>query len=290
VDHTIRTPDGRELHVTEHGDPDGRVVLVHHGTPSDGSPHRPWVADAEAKGIRLLGYDRPGYGGSTPAPGRRVADAARDAETIADALGVERFATWGISGGGPHALACAALLGDRVPGAASLAGIAPFDAEGLNVFAGMGEDNIVEFGAAMQGREAITPLAEEQATGMREAAPADIAAGIRSLISEADQQALDAGIAEWWSGQMPNVFAHGAGGWIDDDLAFVAPFGFDVRGIDVPVLVVHGHHDRFVPVSHGQWLATRMSGAEAWLSIDDGHLTLIAHRVPAVHDWLLRRF
>ena len=127
---TVATPDGRTLTVYELGDPSGPAVLVHHGTPGDGLPFAPWVQDAVRRGIRLLSYDRPGYGASTAHHGRRIADAAEDAAAIADALGIGRFATWGISGGAPHALACAALLPERVVAAASLAALAPFDAEG----------------------------------------------------------------------------------------------------------------------------------------------------------------
>ena len=140
-------PAGRTLGVYEAGDPGGHPVLVHHGTPAHGALFAPWEDDARGKGIRLVGYDRPGYGASSPDPERSVASAAADAAAIADALGIDRFATWGVSGGGPHALACAALLGERVVAVASLAGIAPFDAPGLNWFAGMGESNLVEFGA-----------------------------------------------------------------------------------------------------------------------------------------------
>src|SRR3954471_22814819 len=142
--HEIATPDGRTLHVHEAGDPGGRAVVTHHGTPSSGGHYTPHAADAAQRGLRLIGYDRPGYGGSTPHRGRTVADAARDVATILDALGVERFATWGQSGGGPHVLACAALLPDRCAAAASLAGVAPYDAQGLDWLAGQGEMNLAE--------------------------------------------------------------------------------------------------------------------------------------------------
>jgi pimeloyl-ACP methyl ester carboxylesterase len=284
---TVQTPDGRELRVREAGDPDGPAVLIHHGTPGDGLPFGPWAQDAAGRGIRLIGYDRPGYGTSTPHPGRRVADAAGDAAAIADALGIGRFATWGISGGGPHALACAALLPDRVVAAASLAAVAPFDAHGLNLFAGMGRDNWVEFGAALQGREALEALLSPQAEQMVGIAPADLAGLFRTLVSPVDQDALDCGLAEHLAAGGARTFAQGAGGWVDDDLAFVEPWGFDVAAVGVPVLVWHGRHDRFVPVAHGEWLAARIPGAEARISDEDGHLTLLTRRVPEVHAWLV---
>ena len=286
----VAGPAGRALHVHEGGDPAGRAVLVHHGTPLSGALYAPWIAHAADHGIRLIGYDRPGYGGSDPHPGRTVADAAADVGAIADALGIDRFATWGISGGAPHALACAALLGERVVAAASLAGVAPFDAAGLNYFGGMGSDNLNELGAAMMGREALEPLLAGGSAGMLAASAADLADEMRSLVSEADQAALADGYAEHWSATMPQVFARGIDGWRDDDLAFVAPFGFDVAQINVPVLVWHGRHDLFVPLSHGEWLAREIPGADVRITSDDGHLTLIHQRIPAVHEWLLERF
>jgi pimeloyl-ACP methyl ester carboxylesterase len=281
----------RTLRVYDEGNPAGPAILQHHGTPLAGGPLGAWVEDAEARGARLICYDRPGYGGSTPAPGRAVADAAEDAVAIMDALGVERFATWGISGGAPHALACAALRPDRVLAAASLAGIVPFDAAGVNFFRGMGTDNHVEFGLAMAGRDHIARFAETEAAELREATAAEIGEAISTLVSEPDRAVLvDGVIGEYWTGTMDSTFAQGAAGWIDDDLAFVKAFGFDPSAIAVPTLVVHGRQDRMVPPSHSEWLARTIPGAEAWISDEDGHLTLLAHRVPAVHEWLLRHF
>src|SRR5207247_7425926 len=119
------SPDGRPLGLTTAGAADGPVVLAQQGTPMTGLLFEPHVRDAEERGIRLVSYDRPGYGGSTAAPDRSVADAAADVRAIADALEVEQLAVWGISGGGPHALACAAILPDRVVAVASLASVAP---------------------------------------------------------------------------------------------------------------------------------------------------------------------
>src|SRR6202046_3829688 len=138
VQRTVQTSDGRTLAVEDSGDPAGRPVLVHNGTPNSRHLYGPNVRDAAERGLRLIGYDRPGYGGSSPQPGRTVADCAADVRAICDALGITRLVTWGISGGGPHLLATAALLPDLVVAAASLASLAPFDAGGLDWFAGMG--------------------------------------------------------------------------------------------------------------------------------------------------------
>ena len=286
----IDGPGGRTLRIYEGGEPGGPLILVHHGTPAGGELFEPWERDARERGAHLVSYDRPGYGGSSPDPDRAIAGAAADAAAIADALGAERFATWGISGGGPHALACAALLGGRVVGAASLGGVGPFDGEGLNPLAGMGQENIVEFGAALMGRDAIEPMAGEQAQEMLAVQPAELVELMETLVSPIDAEYLRGPLGDYWSGIFPAVFAQSATGWVDDDLAFVKPWGFDVADIVVPVLVWHGHHDRFVPISHAEWLYRRIPRCEARLSLDDGHLTLIAERVPAVHEWLLARF
>ena len=286
-DRTITTSDGRDLRIHEAGDLDGYPVVYHHGTPSEGTLLRQWVEDASARGVRLIGYDRAGYGGSAPKPGRSVADIASDITSIADALGVDRFATWGISGGGPHALACAALLADRVSAAASLAAVAPYDADGLDWLAGMGRDNIEEFGAAVEGREALERWMAAHVPGLLAADPAGVAEAMASLLSPVDRAAFTGEIGAAMADSMQTALRNRADGWIDDDLAFVSPWGFDVAEIGVPLLLWQGDHDLFVPPSHGAWLAARIPGVDAHLSPEDGHLTLIANRVPEVHAWLL---
>jgi pimeloyl-ACP methyl ester carboxylesterase len=289
LEREIRGPGGRALLVHEAGDPDGALVVYHHGTPQNGLMLESWEAHAATSRVRLVSYDRPGYGGSAPQPGRAVADAASDVAAIADALDAARLATFGASGGGPHALACAALLGDRVAAAAVLGTIAPFAAEGLNFFAGMGRDNWVEFGAALVGRDTLEPMLAAEVRERMDAPPAAVADGIRTLISAPDQDVLDGGLTQWLHATMVQGTALGPAGWVDDDLAFAEPWGFDLRDIAVPVLVVHGGQDRFVPVSHGEWVAGAIPRVEALIDQADGHLTLIAHRVPAVLDWLRER-
>jgi pimeloyl-ACP methyl ester carboxylesterase len=277
----------RVLTVYEDGPSDGPVILYHHGTPAAGGPLPSWVTDAAARGARFVCYDRPGYGDSTPTPGRTVADAAADSAAIMDALGVARFATWGISGGGPHALACAALLPDRVVAAASLAGVAPFDADGLNYFRGMGAGNLVEFGLTMAGREHIEPFAREEAEQMLGATAEEITELLSTLVSPPDRKVLTGSIGEYMTSILPTTFANGVSGWVDDDFAFLRPFGFELDAITVPTLIVHGRQDRFVPVAHGEWLAGAIPGAEVRIADDEGHLTLMVNRVSDVHDWLL---
>lgn len=287
---TITTPDGRTLGVHEGGDPSGVPVVVHHGTPSSGLLYQPWLDDAAANGIRLIGVDRAGYGDSTRAPGRDVAHVAGDVEALADGLGLERFATWGISGGGPYALACAALCGERLVAAASLAGVAPYDAGGLDWFEGMGAENHEEFGAVLQGEAAAREYLGRARDHLLETTPEQILAAFGDLLGEADRAVLTGAFADWMVQEMRHGLRADANGWLDDDLAFARDWGFDLGTIDRPVLVVQGGDDRFVPAAHGAWLADRIAGAEAWLDPADGHLTLIERRVPEVHAWLRARF
>jgi pimeloyl-ACP methyl ester carboxylesterase len=287
--HTVTTPDGRTLRVIEAGVDGGTPVVVHYGTPQGALPWSRAVADAVERGARLISYDRPGYGGSTSRPGRSVGDCAADVVAIADALGIERFVTWGVSGGGPHALACAALLGDRVAAAASLAGVAPFGADGLDWLAGMGELNLTEFGAAIEGAPALEAFLGAVSPDVRNATPEALADELSTLLSPVDADAMTGDLAEWMVANGDDALAPGVEGWRDDDLAFAADWGFDLDAIGVPVLIWHGRQDRFVPTAHGEWLAARIAGAEARITDDDGHLTLYERRVGDVHDWLLER-
>ncbi len=284
----VDAPGGRALAVYEDGDPSGSAVIVHHGTPDSGLLYRAWVALAKEQRIRLIGYDRPGYGGSTRHAGRTVGDCAADVEAIADALGLERFATWGISGGGPHALACAALCGDRLSAAASLAAVAPYEADGLDWLAGMGESNIVEFGAVREGEPSLRAFIEHEAVEMRGTDPAGLVTIFETLLGPADRAVLNVEFANELLQGIEHGLTDGIDGWLDDDFAFFRPWGFDLSAIERPVLLLHGADDRFVPIAHGRWLAERVPGVEARLTGDeDGHLTLIARRVREVHEWLL---
>src|SRR4051794_16312757 len=261
-EHDVTTPDGRTLRVLDVGAGDGPVLVVHHGTPGARPLYRTEVESAAERGLRLVAYDRPGFGGSTPAPGRSVVDAAADVAAILDALDVERFATYGGSGGGPHALACAAVLPDRCAAAATLAGVAPADAPGLDWLAGMGEGNIVEFGAAREGRERLTELCRTEAAEITAARPEDLADALRPHLSDVDAHALSGELAAHMLASVTEALRPGVEGWVDDDFAFLAPWGFDVDRIQVPVLIWQGRHDLMVPADHGRWLRSHVAGAE----------------------------
>ena len=274
------------LAIEEAGDPNGRPVLVHHGTPNSRHFYQPNTIDAAVRGLRLISYDRPGYGGSTPQPGRSVADCAADVRAICAELGLARLAMWGISGGGPHVLACAALLPDLVTAVASLASLAPMDAEGLDFFAGMGELNAEDFRLFVRDREAAQAKLESDRQAILAASPAEMIDGLRSLVSPADAAVLKDALADYLLYCDHEGLGPGGQGWWDDSVAHASPWGFELSAISVPVLLMHGRQDKFVPFGHGQWLAGRIPGVEARLFDHDGHLTLFANRVPEVHAWL----
>jgi pimeloyl-ACP methyl ester carboxylesterase len=274
-----------ELH--EAGDPDGFPVVIHHGTPSSGLQYGAHDALGREQGIRLIAYDRPGYGGSARRAGRSVADCAGDLSAIADALGLARYASWGISGGGPHVLACAALCDERLVAAASLAAVAPYDAAGLDWLDGMGEENHVEFGKVLEGDTALRAYLEQEAVAMVGAEADELVQVLETLLGAEDRSVLNGAFAEYFVESSRHALAPGVDGWFDDDLAFLHPWGFEVSSINRPVLLLHGEDDRFVPVSHGRWLAERIAGVEARIDAHDGHLTLIERRMREVNDWLL---
>jgi len=284
---SVIAPGGRTLEVRIVGPDDGAALIAHGGTPGDGSLHREILEKGAERGLRHVSYARPGYAGSDRHEGRSVADCAADTEAIADALGIERFHTAGWSGGGPHALACAALLPDRVISAATIAGAAPHDGEGLDWRAGMGDENIEEMSLAERGSEALVPFLERQVEEIRESTPEDLLAILGDLASEPDRAALTGDYAAESHASLLGSVSTGVWGWHDDDLAFVRPWGFSVEEIRVPVSVWQGREDRFVPLSHGEWLAAHVPGARSNLLEGEGHISLSRHRYGDVLDELL---
>jgi pimeloyl-ACP methyl ester carboxylesterase len=281
--------DGRELCVDSGGDPAGRPVIMCHGTPGARTLLASWLADAATAGVRMLCYDRPGYGGSTAQPGRSVADAAGDVRAIAEAFGYDRVAVWGISGGGPHALACAALLPDLVCAVASLASVAPYGPPDLDFFAGMGQGNIDDMQLQLRDPEAAWAKLEADREGLLGATVEGVTAGMETLVSPVDAAALPGGLDRYLLESMQLGLAPGGQGWWDDQEAHLGEWGFDFGSIAVPVQLWHGRHDQMVPFGHGEWLARQIPGVDARLSETDGHVTLF-NRLPEVHGWLLEHF
>jgi pimeloyl-ACP methyl ester carboxylesterase len=277
--------DGLELAYLEVGDPAGSPILYHHGTPGSRLEHHPDERVYLDRGIRWIAYDRPGYGRSGRDRGRRVASAAVYAEGLADHLGLERFGLMGVSGGGPHTLACAALLPGRVTRAAVLVGAAPSDASGFDFLAGMAEVNLEEFGAALEGEEAITAILDPQVETIRKE-PDALLDALASELPAPDQAML----------ARPEVRAivrdsfvesvrQGSGGWVDDDLAFAKAWGFELAGVPTEVRLWQGDLDVLVPRSHAEYLAAHLPCAEFELVPEAGHLLL--DHWPTALDWLL---
>ena len=270
---------GRVLHAYDTATA-GLPVFWHHGTPNIGSPPEPLFGAAARHSLRWVSYDRPAYGGSSPAPGRDIASAAGDVAAIAETLEIERFAVFGHSGGGPHALACAALLGGRVVAAVCVSGVAPYPegepgAMGEDEwFAGMYPGGAADLRAAREGRDARRARLESD-----EFDP--------EMFTPADHAALDGDWA-WLAGVAGRAIAQGPDGMIDDDLAYTRPWGFAPGGISAPVLLVHGTADRIVPASHGEWLARHIPGAELRLRPGDGHISALREGDAAL-GWLAAR-
>lgn len=278
---TVTTTDGRVLEYLVNGPPDGETLLFQPGSPNAAVLFSAITEAARPLGLRTVSYSRPGYGGSTPRPGRTVADALIDFEAVLDAVAAERFVTLGWSGGGPHALAAGALLPDRCRAVAVLAGVAPHPAPGIDWFAGMDSGNVEEFGAALAGEAELAALLETFAAELKAVTGDGVIEAMAGLLSPVDRAALTGEFAEEMAGALRRAVSSGVAGWRDDDLAFVSDWGFDLSRIGVPVAVWQGRQDRMVPFEHGQWLAAKVPGAQAHLFATEGHLSMV-QRFPEI--------
>jgi pimeloyl-ACP methyl ester carboxylesterase len=288
TDHRLlKAPDGRTLDVHVTGPEGGTVVLFHHGTPGAGLPPPDLVTAFTERDLRYVCAARPGYAGSSRQPARSVADVADDAVAVLDQLGVSRCYTMGWSGGGPHTIACAALLPDRVIAATVVASAAPYDAAGLDFLAGMGQENIDEFGAAIAGTDRLQPFLDAWAPQMRSVTGEQIADELGDLIPPVDRAALTGDFAEAVAADVRHSLEDGIWGWHDDDLAFVRPWGIDLASIHVPMTLWQGEQDRMVPSAHGAWLAGHLPGVRAHLLPDHGHLSLAVSSIGLILDELV---
>jgi pimeloyl-ACP methyl ester carboxylesterase len=284
---SVTAPDGRALDVLVGGADAGPALLAHHGTPSDASLWAGWDELAAARDLRLIAISRPGYGGSTRKPGRSVADVAADAGVVLDALTVPWFVTTGWSGGGPHALACAALLPERCRAVATLAGVGPYGVPNLDFLAGMGPENHEEFGAAVAGEAPLRAWLGANAEPMRHVTGEGIVAAFGGLIPQCDKDALAGGFADDLAAEMRRALARGFDGWVDDDLAFVREWGFGFASIAAPITVWQGDLDLMVPAAHGAWLARHLPSAVARAAPSHGHLSLVTTFRTEIVDALL---
>ena len=283
----IPMPDGRDVDVLTTGPEDGFPLVIHDGTPAGLVVDSNIAAEAAQRGLRYVVAARPGYEGSTPRPGRRVADVAADVAAVLDALGAGEFVSIGMSGGGPHTLACAALLPGRCLAAASIAGVAPYHADGLDFMAGMGPENVTEFTLTLEGADALTPYLEKEAGPLRQVTGEQIAAALGGLISGADAGVITGEFADELAASTRAALREGVAGWRDDDLAFAADWGFSLDALAGRVAIWQGDQDLMVPFAHGQWLAAHIPGARVHLEPGAGHLTMVVTAIGRILDDLL---
>jgi pimeloyl-ACP methyl ester carboxylesterase len=283
---SLQLADGRLLDCYL-ADGDGTPVVYHHGTPSAGIAPLGWAEAFAGRGLRYVAWSRAGYGDSTRREGRTVASAADDVREVLDQLGIERAYTVGWSGGGPHATATTALLGDRILGGASIAGVAPYPAPGIDWFDGMGPENIEEFGASLESADALVAFLEGIAPMFRNVTADEVADAFGGLIDDVDRGSLTGAFAENMAESTREALRTGYWGWFDDDIAFSHDWGFDIGSIRVPFHVWQGSHDKMVPYAHGQWLAEHVGSACGHLHPEDGHLTLAVDAIGRILDELV---
>jgi pimeloyl-ACP methyl ester carboxylesterase len=281
---TLTIPDGRTLAYVERGPDGGTPVIVSHGTPGSRFARHPDPQMYERHGVRSIAYDRPGYGRSDPQRGRSVADAAADVAAIADELGLEHFAVVGGSGGAPHALACGALLGERVTRVGALVTPAPSDAEDFDFFEGLAELNVKEFGAALEGEEAIEAFLQPLADGIR-ADPDAVIEDILTELPEVDRKlASRPDIRAIMKESFVEAVRQGVRGWADDDLAFAKPWGFELEDVQAETRVWQGELDVLTPRPHGEYVASRLPKARFELLENGGHF--LDEEWGIVFEWL----
>ncbi|GAA2632384.1 alpha/beta fold hydrolase [Paractinoplanes durhamensis] len=284
----VKTADGRTLRYRVHGATDGYPVFLLHGSPGSRLGPQPRGGVLYRLGVRLISYDRPGYGGSDRHPGRSIADCAADVACIADDLGLGTFAVVGRSGGGPHALACAALLGGRVTRAGVLVSLAPHEAgDDLDWYAGMNEANVREFSDARAEEQKLVESLRLRADRTRRN-PASLLEALRGQISDADRRVVaDLAIERLLLEAYAEAFRSGPYGWIDDTLAVRRPWGFALSDVWQRVLLWHGAEDNVVPASHTRWLAERIPNADLRVESGSAHFGAMV-TLPSILSWLVQ--
>lgn len=270
----LRLPDGRDLEYEVQGPSTGPVALFHHGMPGSAVPMGTVLGSMTARGFRVITYSRAGYGASSHAPGRTVADTAADCAFLLTHLGVERYLVVGWSAGGPHALAGAAVAPESVEGVLLVSSFAPFDADGLDYVEGMGAQNVAQFGTVGHGESAMRELVGQMASAVRGNTSADVGTEMASLLPPVDLAVLTAEYGADNAANMDHGLSRGDEGWVADLAALTSPWGFDFGAVVAPIELWHGAVDQMVPVTHGRWLAEHLPTAEVHLEPEQGHLSI----------------
>lgn len=287
--HLVPMPDGRVTEVLTWGRGEAGTVVFHGGTPGGLVERDAMAAVCGERGLRYVMAGRPGYGETSPRPGRVIADVPEDIAVVLDHLGVETFISVGGSGGGPHVLACAALLPGRCAAAAAMVSPAPIDAEGLDYYAGMGVENAEEWQIAEQGRERIEPWLTSTVAAWGEITLEAFEEQYASTLPEVDRRVLGEGFGDVFLASLRKAVSTGVEGWVEDDLALVAPWGFDLGSITTPVAVWTGKQDAMVSYEHSVWLSRHIPGADLHVYGDHGHLSLPPALMPTILDDLIAK-
>ena len=270
--HSITLADGRTLEVTTAGTPAGKAVVFHHGTPGACSTWDKWLEEVAAQGSFAIAYSRAGYGVSARHPGRTVIDNTADIAEVLAHFAITSFVSIGWSGGGPHCLADTTLTGSKA--VISIAGVGAFGESDLDFLAGMGEENHIEFGAAIAGAAAIEKWMQENSGPMATVTGPQVIEALGGLIGDADKRSLTPEVAEESAAGFRHALVTSYYGWMDDDLAFVEPWGFDITAINKPVELWQGDDDFMVPHAHGKWLASKIPTATLKFVAGEGHISL----------------
>jgi pimeloyl-ACP methyl ester carboxylesterase len=266
----LKLADGRMLDYITNDVSSKSAILFHHGTPGDCTAWQKWFKDIP--GVLAIAASRPGYGLSDRNKGRTVASDLSDQNQLLDHFNIEKFVSVGWSGGGPHALGMSRNL--KCQGVITLAGVGEWGNSDLNFLEGMGPENHEEFGAALNGENAIKKWMQENTAAFKNVTGADLITSFGGLIGEADKKALTPTVAEEEAASYRRALSVSYNGWLDDDLAFVQPFGFNLNEINKPVLVWQGDDDFMVPRAHSQWLASKIPTAKLNFVPGHGHISL----------------
>jgi pimeloyl-ACP methyl ester carboxylesterase len=288
---TLSLSDDRDLDLITAGE-GPRAVVLQHGTPADASIWREWIDPVVARGCRFIAVSRPGYATSARHHGRTVADAATDIAEVLEHLGITEFVTVGWSGGGPHALATAALL-PHARAVATLAGVGPYGAPDLDFLAGMGPENEEEFGAVLEGEAALAQWMNTNTPPFKTVTAAEVADAFGGLVPQIDKDCLNNGFAETMAASDRRALAYGWTGWADDDFAFAKPWGFELETLaakGIPVTIWQGDLDLMVPEAHGEWLHQHIAGSTIRRVPGHGHISLVVDYKNDILDDLTSAF